>query len=374
MTFPCLSREKIISGTRVLLRLDLNVPIKEGKVTDDFRILRSMKTLEFLVSSGARTVIVAHIDDKEGGTLLPVFEYLKKKFKIEFSSFKEAGRKAAGLTPGSFLFIENIRENEGEVENDEAFAKELSMFGSLYINEAFSVSHRPHASIVGVPKFLPSYAGFLFEEEVRVLSEVFNPPRPFLFILGGAKFETKIPLIQKFLKLADHCFVGGALANDFFKVKGFEVGTSRLSEAVIDLSLILSHPKLSIPSDVVVKSDGGKSIKKPEEVKSTDVIFDAGPKTVEDIKKLILQSKFVLWNGPLGNYENGFASGTEALACAVSESKCRSIVGGGDTLAVISKLGILDKFSFVSTGGGAMLDFLADETLPGVIALEKSVG
>lgn len=357
-----------LEGKRVLLRLDLNVRIEGGVIKDDYRIKRSLKTIEFLRAGGAKTIIIAHLDEKEGESLAPVFESLKNTLPVTFSNFVDVSSLA--IKEGEFVLLENIRENKGEKANDDEFAKSLANLGEIYINEAFSVSHRAHASIVGVPKYLPSYAGFLFSEEVENLSKVFNPERPFLFILGGAKFETKLPLVQKFLEVADECFVGGALSNDLFKANGFEVGKSLTSEKALDLKDILSNPKLRTPIDVVVQGNLQIENKKIESLDEEDLIMDAGDDTVAKLQELVQKSKFVLWNGPLGDYEKGFGKATDSLAGIIANSGAYSIVGGGDTLASISKLGILGRFSFVSTGGGAMLDFLANGTLPGIESLK----
>ncbi len=371
--FKSITDIKNLRGARVLLRLDLNVPIREGIIQDDFRIKSSMKTLEYLRDAGARTVILSHIDEKEGGSLEPVFRHLSPLFDIFFSSFKSAPLTAGALKDGSFLLLENLRGNPGEVANDPGFASDLALLGDMYINEAFSVSHRAHASIVGLPKLLPSFAGFQFAEEVTELSKSFNPERPFLFILGGAKFETKMPLIKKFLALADSVFVGGALSNDIFKTKGFEVGDSVISNPIPDLQEVMANKKLLIPVDVVAVNALESRVSTIDGVKAGEKILDAGTETVKMLAGEIAKAKFVLWNGPLGDYEKGFPKATEDLARLVAESSAHTVIGGGDTLAVLSKLGILEKFSFVSTGGGAMLEFLANETLPGITALEEGV-
>jgi phosphoglycerate kinase len=226
---------------------------------------------------------------------------------------------------------------------------------------------------VGVTKFLPSYAGFLFLEEILNLSKAFNPPKPFVFLLAGAKFETKFPLVKKFLKLADSVFIGGALANDLFKAEGYEIGLSKHSKQDFGFSEIAGNPKLLLPSDVVVENSGKNATKGAKEVSAGDSVLDDGPKTVLAIEEKISTAKFILWNGTLGAYEEGYKEGTVALAKAIVASGAESIVGGGDTIASIYSLNLLDKFSFVSTGGGAMLDFLANETLPGITALEANV-
>ncbi len=379
--FKLLKDAPDLAAKRVLLRLDLNLPIVGGQVRDDFRLKRSLPTLEFLKARGAKTIILAHTDSKETDSLALVAEYLKKFIPLEFvPSFADLPAKVNTLESGRVLFLENLRRNSGEIENDEAFAEKLASFGDLYVNDAFSVSQRSHASIVGIPKFLPSYAGFLLADEIAKLSRAFNPPRPFVFLLAGANKKltqghstsgTKFPLVKKFLASADSVFVGGALANDLFKAKGYEIGLSKHSEEDFGFAEMLQSPKLILPSDVVTENGGVRSIKDAREVLPEDFIFDAGPRTAALLLEKFSKAKFILWNGTLGTYEQGFTEGTEALARAIIASGAESIVGGGDTLACISKLNLLDKFSFVSTGGGAMLEFLSNETLPGIEALEK---
>lgn len=373
--FKTIDKAGNLRGKRVVLAIDLNVPIQDGKVIDDYRIARSRKTLDFLKNSGARTILISHRSD-EDASLSPVFEYLGKSYKVVFAETLDKAREASERAEeGSFILLENIRKiaSEKEKKNEDRFAKELASLGDVYVNEAFSISHRGHASIVGVPKYLPSYAGFLLAEEVNELSKVFNPPKPFLFLLAGAKFETKLPLVNKFLSNANSVFIGGALANDLFKQKGYEVGKSRCSDGAFDFSMIVSSPKLVLPVDVVVDGPDGRQIKSAQDVTKEESIFDAGPETIEELKKQFQEAKFILWNGTLGTYEHGFPEGSEMLARAIALSGVESIVGGGDTLACISKLNLLDKFSFVSTGGGAMLDFLANETLPGIEALKNKL-
>lgn len=356
-------------GKRVLVRVDFNVPVSDGKVVDAFRIAKSLPTIEYLREGGAKVMLIAHIESEEG-TLLPVFDYLRERMSIEFiKNFTDAaaGDLLTRLAPAEVALFENIRNFEGEKKNDENFAKQLASWADIYVNDAFSVSHRKHASIVGLPVLLPSYAGFLFEEEVKNLSTAFSPEHPFVFILGGAKFDTKLPLVEKFLKLADTVYIGGALANDIFKIRGNEIGTSLVSEKAVDLLSISNNPKTFVPVDVRVEN---KIVKKLSEVTKDDKILDAGPETTKLFAEKLKGAKLVLWNGPLGQYEDGFTNETEALAKLISESGARSIVGGGDTLAAIATLGLSEKFSFLSSGGGAMLDFLANGTLPGIEALK----
>ncbi len=362
-----------VKGKRVFVRVDFNVPIKDGVITDDFRIQKSFQTIEYLRSRGAKIILASHID-VEPSTLLPVYEYLKNKHKVTFiedyypNTPRELG---SALERGEIVLLQNLRKYGGEKSNDDAFAKHLASFADLYVNEAFAVSHRNHASVVQILKHIEGYTGFVFEEEVKELSRAFHPEHPFTFVLGGAKFETKLPLIDKFFDLADQIFIGGALANDFFRAKGVQTGVSLLSNGNIGVKRFLTD-KLILPIDVKVKNGDGIFIKKPEDVLPEDYIVDVGPKSIELFAPIIKESKFILWNGPLGNYEKGFKNATLSLAKEVAETEAISIVGGGDTIASIEELGIKDKFSFISTGGGAMLDFLANETLPGIEALQQA--
>ena len=371
-----------LKGKRVILRLDLNVPISDGKIENDFRIRQSLPTVEFLKKAGAKIIIISHIEGKGEGkgaeTLLPVFLYFKNKFSVEFVKkypSHELDQALENCQNGEIVLLENLRLDPREKANDDSFSKELAGMGDIYVDEAFSAAHRKHASIVGIPKYIPGYAGLLFKKEVENLSRAFEPAKPFLFVLGGAKFETKMPLVDKFETNADYIFVGGALANDFFREKGLEVGKSVVSrdpETKKALKKLLDNKKIILPIDVVVENAGVRSVKKPEEVLPDDVIWDAGPETVSELKKLVNDSKFVLWNGPIGNCEIGFKEGTEELAKVIAESGADSVVGGGDTIAAIESLGLYDKFTFLSTAGGAMLDFLVNENLPGIEALKKA--
>ena len=367
----------MVSGKKVLVRLDLNVPIQGGMIADDFRIKKAEPLLLWLSKVGAKVVILSHLEDvysKEGGlsSNRPVFDYLKQKFNIRFAeTIKEAQELKEGLALGEMFLLENLRFDKREKDNDKDFAKELSTLGDIYVNEAFSASHRAHTSIVGVPKLLPSYAGPLFASEVINLSRVENPDHPFLFVLGGAKFESKLPLIEKFVKIADKVMIAGALANDFFKSLGYEIGNSKVY-GKIDLSSLSKNPKILLPVDVVVWSDAGSVVKLPEEVLPTDIIEDIGPKSLEMLAPILGASRFILWNGPLGNYEKGFRDRTVKFAEMISDAEGFSIIGGGDTTAVISHMDFESKFGFVSTGGGAMLEFLEKGTLPGIEALKKT--
>ncbi|MDQ3076559.1 MAG: phosphoglycerate kinase [bacterium] len=362
-----------IKGRRVLIRCDFNVPIEEGKITDDYRIKQALPTLKYLREQGAKVVIISHIEG-ESHTLKPVYDYLKNIFPIEFcEDCIETGHQTVmEMKEGEVILCENLRLYDGEKKNDQEFSKKLARLGEIYVNEGFSVSHRSHASVVGVAKCMRGYLGFQFEKEVENLSKAFNPPKPFLFILGGAKFDTKLPLVEKFLPLADTIFIGGALANDFYKAQGLEVGKSKISDASLDLTELLSNPKVIIAPDIIVESSRGKKQKQPTEVESDESILDVGEESIKLLAEKCKDAKCILWNGPLGNFEAGFKEPTEQLAQIIAHSPhAFSIVGGGDTIAAIANQNLQDKFGFISTGGGAMLDFLAKGTLPGLEALKS---
>jgi len=364
---------KDLKGKKVIVRVDFNVPIKDGKVVDDFRIKKALPSINYLSKKGAKVILISHLGSKD--SIKPVYLKLKKYIKEAlFASeriFSDNTEKLIGnLKNGEVILLENLRREIGEEENSPSFGRALSRYGEIFINDAFSVCHRKHASIIGVPAFLPSYAGLQLEEEIKNLSEAFNPSHPFLFILGGSKFETKMPLIKKFIKGADYVFIGGALANDFFKAKGFETGLSLVSENLTEIKSLTKYKNIILPEDVEVNKDKKNKFVKPSEVEKDENIVDIGNQTLKNIEEIIFRSKFILWNGPLGKYENGFGGSTEKLLKIIAKSKSKSIIGGGDTVSIISKLKIEDKFSFVSTGGGATLDFLTSGTLPGIKALK----
>jgi phosphoglycerate kinase len=364
-----------LKGVKVLVRVDFNLPMKDGKIIDDFRIKKALPTIEYLHKKGAIVILISHIGREVTESLKPVAVRLKKYLPdavfIETPILSDATEDhIAQLKKGDIVLLENLRREKGEKDNSPSFARALSRYGEIYVNEAFSVSHRADASIVGIAKHLPSYAGLQLVEEVKHLSKAFDPSHPFLFILGGAKFETKIPLVKKFLKNADNCVIAGALMNDFFLEKGYEVGTSLVDEGNFRLNTLMKHKNLILPPDVEVAKGTKHHIVKPDGVAKDEAIVDVGPKTIELLKDLVEKAKFILWNGPLGKYETGFGGATEDILKIISKSKAESVIGGGDTVALVSKLKLEDKLGFVSTGGGATLDFLDKGTLPGIKALK----
>lgn len=337
-----IEKANIVEGTIVLTRTDWNVPMKEGRILDTSRIGASVKTINYALSKGAKVIVISHLGDG-ADSFEPVAKEAEKFFpnrRVRFvrdpwnASSLDGRQVLEDLRSGEIAVFENLRFWM-EKEDDENFAKKLADFGDIYVNEAFSASHRRHASMVELPKFLPHFIGFHFLEEYQKLSEAFSPKHPFFIILGGAKFETKLPLIEKFLNIADYIFIGGTNA----------LPASRMSFA--------NNSKIIFPADDYTA-------------------LDANTETLEVLNGRIREAKFILWNGPLGNYEKGFIAGTVALSKMLADSGARVIVGGGDTLAAISA-DIKDRISahgFISTAGGAMLEFLATGTLPGIEALK----
>ena len=301
------------SGKYILVRAGLDVPLDaQGKVSDMFRVRRASETLLFLRKCGASVIVLSHIGRDPSETNAPVAEALKQFVPLLyvpdlFGHASEAARQA--MRGGDIILLENLRSDPGEAANNETFAKKLAAMGSFYVDDAFSVAHREHASIVGIPRFLPSYAGLLMRDEVRVLSRARQPHSPSLAILGGAKFETKAPLISLLLEKYEHVFVTGALSNDIFKARGMEVGRSLISKEAPS-EAILNHPRLLAPVDVTVQLENGQSkIKKATEVAPGDKIVDIGPDTVAMLAPLINEANYVLWNGPTGLYQGGLRVG-----------------------------------------------------------------
>ena len=360
-----------LKGRTALVRVDFNVPIGADGVVDQTegsRIEKALDTIKHLSKMGSKVVLISHIGKDPKESLGPVAEYLNKFIPVNFVPIlygEEVLGIAENLNEGQVILLENLRSNEGEEKNTEEFSAYLASLADFYVNEAFSVSHRPHASVVGVTKFLPSYVGIWFLKEVENLKKLDNPEKPFVFILGGSKFKTKVPLIEKFSNIADSVFIGGALANNFMKKIGFETGKSLLDETV-NVTKFFDKPNIKIPFDVIVRT---KEVKTPNGLSKEDMVTDMGPETLEDLKNTIISAKTILWNGPLGFYEEGFDTSSKEILKAISESKAFSVIGGGDTVKLIKEMGLENKISFISTGGGAMLEFLSSGTLIGIEAL-----
>lgn len=375
----------VLEGIPILVRAALNVPIENGVVVNDYRLRRALSTIEYLKKHGARVILISHIGEKGTETLAPVANALSRlTSNVTFceSTIDARARGAVrDLSPGHVLVLENLRRNAGEKGNDPTFAKALAALADVFVQDSFDTCHRMHASIVGVPRYLPAYAGLVVEEELEVLLKARSPVRPAIAAVGGAKFSTKEPVLTTLLASYDHVFVGGALANDFLKAAGKPVGTSLVgSSDETRVTALLENPKLVLPTDVrVVRTAAGTTptpntarVVSVDEVRSDESILDVGPATTARLAELTASARAVLWNGPFGNYENGFTAATDDFARAVAQSNAHSVIGGGDTIASIERLGLLSRFSFVSTGGGAMLDLLAQGTLPGIQAIDRT--
>lgn len=357
MKLKTIKNIKDLEGKKVILRVGLNVLGKKKEVSDALRVKKALPTIRFLKNKGAKVILLSHLTGNGTKSLKPVARFLNSYFKVGFSKEvlgDETTRKVEKMKNGDVLLLENLRKNVGEKKNSIKFARELSLLGDVFVNDAFSVSHREHASIVSLPKFLPSYAGLLMEEEINTLSKVFTPKHPFLIILGGVKFESKLGVVNRFIKSVDKIFIGGALANKFLSGKGID--TRKTSVDMKGIKKYIKSGKIILPVDVEIKRG---------------MILDIGEKTIDKVSKLISDAKFIIWNGPLGDFENGFDKGTRGIVKAIAKSKAKSIVGGGDTVAILEQMKYIKKFSFVSTGGGAMLEFLAKGTLPGIEPLKK---
>lgn len=369
---PKITDVRDLRGKFVFVRAALNVPVKDGVVLNQFRIVQGLPTINYLREQGARIILCSHLGKDGTQSLAPVFEVLKGHFPITFSPEVVGVTTTSlrnALQDGDVLLLENVRKDPRELENDPQFAEELATLADVFVNDDFAASHRAHSSLHAICSFLPSYVGINCANEYKELSMALQPESPSLFILGGAKFETKIPLVEKFLNLYDHIFITGALANDFFKAKGLEVGTSLVSDMSLSGSPLLRHPKIILQLDVTAVKDGVRRIAKAEDVEPDECILDAGPETIEALRTYVTEAKTILWNGPLGNYEGGFKEQTLACAKLVAESEAFTVVGGGDTVASIEALNNQDKYSFLSTAGGAMLTFLELGSLPALDAI-----
>lgn len=368
---PLVEDIKSLKGKRVLLRASLNAPVNNGSLAETFRLEQALPTIEFLKKKGARLIIIGHIGREAEESLKPIADFLAEKAGVKWGGeLDKGGREAAGsLENGEAVLLENLRRDPRESSGDSSFALELASLADVYVNDAFSDSHREHASIVGIPKYLPSYFGMSFWREYQGLSRAMKPESPSIFILGGAKFETKMPLVERYASLYDRVFIGGALANDIFKARGFEVGKSLVSNVDLSGNQLLLNSRIEVPTDVVVDSKEGRKEVGARGVGRDEIIMDIGPNALKDMEVLIHGTSTILWNGPLGNFEKGFSLGTEMLARTISKSNAFSVVGGGDTIAAIRSLGLDTRFGFMSTAGGAMLVFLETGTLPAIEAV-----
>ncbi len=363
-----------LKGKKVLLRAGLDLPVNDkGEVTEEFRIRQSCATIEYLSKAGAKVIVIAKIGKEPTESLAPVGAAMQKYFKVFFipAIIGPAVTDAvAAMKEGDIVLLENLQQDAREKAGDDGFAQELAALADLYVNDAFPSIHRSSTTMINVTKFLPSYAGLLVREEVRQIDAARSPSSPSFAILGGSKFETKAPLIRLLLEKYDHVFITGALANDVFKARGLPVGRSLISKELPSAD-ILSNPRFLAPVDVTVENaDGHASVKKVEAVEEGDKIVDCGPDTVAMLSSHLSSAKFILWNGPTGIYEQGYLSYTQQIGEIAVQSGAKIVIGGGDTIAAIEQAGVqMGDSAFLSTGGGAMLEYLLKGTLPGIEAL-----
>ena len=384
-------RELPVEGRRTLLRVDFNVPLSDGRVLDATRIVETLPTIHHAVDRGARLVCASHLGKPKGKakpelSLAPVAVELAQHLQrpVRFADDcvgPEVERLVSELVPGEVLLLENLRFHAGEEANDPEFAKRLAALADIYVNDAFGSSHRAHASVTGVPALVAAKgAGFLLEKEVRELSRLLEPERPFAAILGGAKISGKIDTLRALSRQADTLLVGGGIANHFVRAIGLSVGRSLLEEDKVPVAREIldfcraNRKEIALPSDFVVASspeDGAHArtvgiSKIPPDAMALDV----GPKTLEQFERLLDPVRTIFWNGPLGVFEKPpFDKGTRALALLLAESDAVTVVGGGESVAAVKEAGVADRFTHVSTGGGASLEFLATGRLPGIDAL-----
>jgi len=368
--------KEALNGKRILVRAGLDVPLNaDGSVNDTFRVKRASETIRYLSEVGAKVIVISHIGRDPHTRNNAVAKALSGFVRVTYVP-DILGHTAQGalslMREGDIVLLENLRTDPREEAHDAGFAASLATLCDLYVDDAFSVMHRAHASVVGIPLFVEHCAGLLVKEEVARLDHARMPEGPSLVILGGAKFETKAPLIDHLLKTYDHLFLTGALANDVLKARGYPVGASTIS-AQVPSHEVLDNPRLIIPSDVtVLRSDGQTQVKPPEAVLPDERIVDIGPDSLALLAPYIAEAKSILWNGPTGIYEQGFIHWTQAIAELVEKASAQAVMGGGDTVAAIEECGVaINDNTFLSTGGGAMLDYLLDGTLPGIEALRE---
>ena len=385
-----------IEGKKVLVRVDFNVPIKEGKIWDITRLKASIPTIEYLIKNKCKLILMSHLgrpkelfaegktldEVKKELTLKPVAKELsnllgKKVFFAEDSITQDF--VISHIPKEDIVLLENIQFHKGETKNDEAFAKKLASLADIYVNDGFGQSHREYASFCAITKFLPSCAGFLVEKELRVMGKAMEAPdKPFIGILGGIKISDKIKVIENLLKKVDKLLIGGAMIFTFFKAQGKNIGISKVEDENVDLARKLLHnKKIVLPVDVVVAdkfdANADSKIVDVDEIPDDWMGLDIGPATIKNYKEILKNTKTIVWSGPLGVFEfEKFANGTKEIAEFLSTLNATTIVGGGDSAASVEKFGYASKLTHVSTGGGASLEFFEGKKLPGIAALEES--
>ncbi|WP_019242992.1 MULTISPECIES: phosphoglycerate kinase [Bacillus] len=380
-----------VKGKRVFCRVDFNVPMQNGVITDDTRVRAALPTIQYLMEQGAKVILASHMGRPKGQVneelrLTPVAKKLSELLGKEVAKADEAYGEAveaqiAKMNDGDVLLLENVRFYAGEEKNDPELAKAFANLADIFVNDAFGAAHRAHASTEGIAKHLPAVSGFLMQKELDVLGKAMsNPERPFTAIIGGAKVKDKIGVIENLLDKVDNLIIGGGLAYTFIKAQGHEIGTSLLEEDKIELAKSFMDKakekgvKFYMPIDAVIAPEFGENVETKvvdiDSIPSDWMSLDIGPKTAALYADVIKNSKLVIWNGPMGVFEfDKFANGTKSVAEALATSDAYSVVGGGDSAAAAEKFNLADQMSHISTGGGASLEFIEGKELPGVVAL-----
>lgn len=384
-------RDVELAGKRVFCRVDFNVPMQDGKITDDTRIRAAVPTIRFLMEKGAKVILASHFGRPKGQVveemrLTPVASHLsslldKEVCKLDDSIGADVEAAVGRMENGDVILLENVRFHAGEEKNDPELAKSFAALADLFVNDAFGAAHRAHASTAGIAQYIPAVAGLLMEKEIRFLGGALSKPeRPFTAIVGGAKVKDKIAVIENLLTKVDHLIIGGGMANTFLKAQGYGIGASLCEDDKLDLARSLMEQakergvELLMPVDVVVAdrfaADAEKKVVSIDAIPDGWMALDIGPKTVEQYRSVIVESKTVVWNGPMGVFEmDAFAEGTIGVAKAMEACAGTTIIGGGDSVAAVEKAGVAEQMTHISTGGGASLEFMEGKELPGVAVL-----
>ncbi|MFJ7731918.1 phosphoglycerate kinase [Lysinibacillus sp. NPDC097231] len=380
-----------VKGKRVFVRVDFNVPMADGEITDETRIRAAIPTIEYLVEQGAKVILASHMGRPKGAVKedmrltavgIRLAEIMNKPVtKLDESIGKEVEEAVVNMQNGDILLLENVRFHAGEEKNDSALAEQFAQLADVYVNDAFGAAHRAHASTEGIAKHVPAVSGFLMQKELDVLGKALsNPERPFTAIIGGAKVKDKIGVIESLLEKVDHLIIGGGLSFTFIKAQGYDIGKSLLEEDKIELAKSFIEKakekgvQLHMPIDAVVANEFSKDaetkIVDVDAIPSDWMGLDIGPKTAANYAEVIKSSKLIIWNGPMGVFEmDKFANGTKTVAEAMATTSGYTVIGGGDSAAAVEKFEVADKMDHISTGGGASLELMEGKELPGIVAL-----
>lgn len=389
-------RDVDVTGKRVLVRVDFNVPLKDGIILDDTRIRAALPTIEYLMARKARIILVTHLGRPKGKvvpemSVRPLVKHISSLLgrPIMFASDcggPDSQRVVSEMGEGEVVLLENVRFDPGEETNDEELGNALASLADIYVDDAFGDSHRAHASTVVITRYIPAVAGFLMEKEVNTLSSAMqSPERPFTMIMGGAKAADKIPVVENLIDKIDFLLVGGVLGNTFLKAQGYDLGSTKIDDTGVDIAREIIKKanergvRIVLPLDLVIADkfapDAASRVVKVENVPSGWMALDIGPATVQAFAGRLGESKTIIWNGPLGVYEyDKFSKGTTEVAKLIAKTQAKTIVGGGDVVAAVEKAGVSDRIYHISTGGGASLEYLSGQALPGVSALSGNEG